>query len=77
MNLFVCIPVSRSPHTAVSVGLNAETGATVNAPVLAGNTFTAPVTIINSTAGHGTVTVTLLTETHGLLAVSETVFTLF
>ncbi|KAF4116656.1 hypothetical protein G5714_004145 [Onychostoma macrolepis] len=42
---------SSSPHTGVSVDVKAQMGAAVNAPVLAGNTFTAPVTII-STAGH-------------------------
>ncbi|XP_058625403.1 NACHT, LRR and PYD domains-containing protein 12-like isoform X2 [Onychostoma macrolepis] len=42
---------SSSPHTGVSVDVKAQMGAAVNAPVLAGNTFTGPVTII-STAGH-------------------------
>ncbi|KAF4097193.1 hypothetical protein G5714_021201 [Onychostoma macrolepis] len=43
---------SSSPHTGVSVDVKAQMGAAVNAPVLAGNTFTAPVTISYSTAGH-------------------------
>ncbi|KAF4100978.1 hypothetical protein G5714_019174 [Onychostoma macrolepis] len=38
--------------TAVSVNMNAEMGGTVNAPVLAGNTITGPVTFNYSTAGH-------------------------
>ncbi len=61
MNLSVCIPA----QTISSVDVKAETGGTVMSPVLTGNTFTAPltVTIISTTAGHGTVTVTLLTET--------------
>ncbi|XP_051742987.1 NACHT, LRR and PYD domains-containing protein 12-like isoform X3 [Ctenopharyngodon idella] len=40
--------MSSSAHTRVSVDLNAQMGATVNAPVLAGNTFTAPVNIYNT-----------------------------
>ncbi len=64
MNLSFCIPVSSS------VVQNAQTGGTANANVLTRNTFTGPVTI-NNTGGHGTVTVTVLTETHCLLAVSE------
>ncbi|XP_016394837.1 NACHT, LRR and PYD domains-containing protein 3-like, partial [Sinocyclocheilus rhinocerous] len=43
---------SSSAHTRVSVVLNAQTRATVIAPVLTGNTFTAPVTFISNTAGH-------------------------
>ncbi len=63
--------MSSGVHTGVSVDLNAQTGATVNAPVLTGNTITGPVTFNYNTAGHGTVTITVLTETHCLLAVSE------
>lgn len=35
--IFVCIPVST--HTGVCVYLNAQTGATLDAPVLVGNTI--------------------------------------
>ncbi len=69
MNRSLCIPAQMS-SSVVSVNMNAETGGTVNAPVLTGNTITGPVTFNYRTAGHGTVTVTVLTETHGLLAVS-------
>ncbi len=65
MNLSVCIPAHM-----ISVDVKAETEGTVIAPVFTGNTITGPVTIISNAAGHGTVTVTLLTETHSLLAVS-------
>ncbi len=73
MNLSVCIPVQMSSgvHTGVSVDLNTQTGGTVNAPVITGNTITGPVTFNYSTARLGTVTVTVPTETHCLLAVSE------
>ncbi len=59
MNLSVCIPA----QTISSVDVKAETGGNVIAPVLTENIFTGPVTIISSTAGHGTVTVPLITET--------------
>ncbi len=59
MNLSVCIPA----QTISSVDVKAETGGTVIAPVLTGNTITGPVTFISTTAGHGTVTVPLITET--------------
>ncbi|XP_048026780.1 NACHT, LRR and PYD domains-containing protein 3-like [Megalobrama amblycephala] len=42
-----------SAHCGVSVDVNAETGATVNAPLLAGNTITGPVTFIYNSAGNG------------------------
>ncbi len=73
MNLSVCIPdqMSSGVQTGVSVDLNAQTGAAVNASVLAGNTITGPVTFNYNTAGHGTVTITVPTETQCLLAVSE------
>ncbi|KAF4116642.1 hypothetical protein G5714_004131 [Onychostoma macrolepis] len=54
---------SSSPHTGVSVDVKAQMGAAVNAPVLAGNTFTAPVTII-STAGHGPQKISKTEEKH-------------
>ncbi|KAK2887763.1 hypothetical protein Q8A67_015991 [Cirrhinus molitorella] len=42
--------ISRCHDTAVSVDVNADTGASVNAPVFTGNTFTGPVNIsVNST----------------------------
>lgn len=62
--------MSSSTHTGVSVDLNAEMGATVNATVLSGNTITGPVTINYNTAGNGTITVDMLSEKHCLLAVS-------
>ncbi|XP_067248672.1 NLR family CARD domain-containing protein 3-like isoform X2 [Chanodichthys erythropterus] len=40
--------MSSSTHCGVGVDVNAETGATVNAPLLTGNTFTGPVNIYNS-----------------------------
>ncbi|XP_067222610.1 NACHT, LRR and PYD domains-containing protein 3-like isoform X2 [Chanodichthys erythropterus] len=45
-----CIDISAL--TGVSVDLNAEMGATLNAPVLTGNNFTAPVTFIMNPAGN-------------------------
>lgn len=63
--------MSSGVHTGVSVDLSAQTGGTVNASVLTGNTI-ASVTINYNTAGHGTVTITVPTEAHCLLAVSET-----
>ncbi|XP_058617608.1 serine/threonine-protein kinase/endoribonuclease ire-1-like [Onychostoma macrolepis] len=45
--------MSSGGHTGVSDDL-AQMGVAVNAPVLAGNTITGPVTINYSTAGHGT-----------------------
>ncbi len=59
MNLSVCIPA----QTISSVDVKAETGGTVISPVFTGNTITGPVTIISTTAAHGTVTVPLITET--------------
>ncbi len=59
MNLSVCIPA----QTISSVDVKAETGGTVISPVLTENTFTGSVTFISTTAGHGTVTVPLITET--------------
>ncbi|XP_048039947.1 NACHT, LRR and PYD domains-containing protein 12-like isoform X2 [Megalobrama amblycephala] len=47
--------MSSSAHTGVSVDLNAQTGAAVNASVLAGNTITGPVNIYN-TAGPQNIT---------------------
>ncbi len=73
MNLSVCVPVQMisSPHTEVSIDLNAESGATVRSPVFAGNNITSLIFNLNP-AGHGTVTITVLTETRCLLAVHET-----
>uniref|UniRef100_A0A8C2DZX0 NACHT domain-containing protein n=1 Tax=Cyprinus carpio TaxID=7962 RepID=A0A8C2DZX0_CYPCA len=48
------VHMSSSTHTGVSVDLNAEMGATVNATVLSGNTITGPVTINYNTAGNET-----------------------
>ncbi len=60
MNLSVCIPA----QTISSVDVKAETGGTVISPVLTENTITGPVTFnISTTAGHGTVTIPLITET--------------
>ncbi|XP_048011945.1 NLR family CARD domain-containing protein 3-like [Megalobrama amblycephala] len=47
------VQMSSSTHCGVGVDVNAETGATVNAPLLSGNTFTGPVNIYNS-AGNET-----------------------
>ncbi|XP_058623727.1 serine/threonine-protein kinase/endoribonuclease IRE1-like [Onychostoma macrolepis] len=43
---------AQTSSTGVSVNVNAGTGGTLNVPVFAGNTFTAPLTISYSTAGH-------------------------
>ncbi|XP_051747429.1 NLR family CARD domain-containing protein 3-like isoform X2 [Ctenopharyngodon idella] len=42
------VQMSSSTHCGVGVDVNAETGATVNAPLLTGNTFTGPVNIYSS-----------------------------
>ncbi|XP_059413435.1 NACHT, LRR and PYD domains-containing protein 3-like isoform X2 [Carassius carassius] len=48
------VQMSSSTHTGVSVDLNAQKGATVNATVLSGNTISGPVTINYNTAGNDT-----------------------
>ncbi|ROL48088.1 NLR family CARD domain-containing protein 3 [Anabarilius grahami] len=48
--------MSSSAHSGVGVDLNAQTGAAVNAPVLAGNTITGPVTFNYNTAGPQNIT---------------------
>ncbi|XP_048035472.1 NACHT, LRR and PYD domains-containing protein 12-like [Megalobrama amblycephala] len=50
------VKMSSSALTGVSVDLNAQTGAAVNAPVLAGNTITGPVTFNYNTAGQQNIT---------------------
>ncbi|RXN17454.1 LRR and PYD domains-containing 3-like protein [Labeo rohita] len=48
---------TRDAPTGVNVDMKAETGASVNAPVLTANTFTGPVTIYApNSAGNGTFT---------------------
>ncbi|ROL51271.1 hypothetical protein DPX16_1513 [Anabarilius grahami] len=42
------VQMSSSAQSGVGVDVNAETGATVNAHLLSGNTFTGPVNIYNS-----------------------------
>ncbi len=51
--IFVCIPVNA--HTGVRVYLNAQTGATVDAPVLVGNTIES--LTVNYIDGNGTSTI--------------------
>jgi len=50
--------MSSSARSEVGVGVNAETGATANVPVLTGNT----ITFSYNTAGNG-INITVLTET--------------
>ncbi|KAL1248145.1 hypothetical protein QQF64_023521 [Cirrhinus molitorella] len=54
--------------SSCGVNMNAQTGGTVNAPILTGNTITS--VIFNYNAA-GTVTVTVFTETHCLLIISQ------
>lgn len=58
--------MSSSAPIAVSVDVNAQTGAAVNAPVITGNTIGS---VTFNAAGNGTITIAVLTETHCLLAV--------
>ncbi|XP_048024611.1 NACHT, LRR and PYD domains-containing protein 12-like [Megalobrama amblycephala] len=48
------VQMSSSANCGVGVDVNAETGATVNAPLLTGNTMTGPVTFIYNSAGNET-----------------------
>ncbi|KAK9960335.1 hypothetical protein ABG768_008191 [Culter alburnus] len=57
------VKMSSSAHTGVSVDLNAQTGAAVNAPVLTGNTI-ASVNIIMNPAGNEPQNITETVEKH-------------
>ncbi|KAK9952825.1 hypothetical protein ABG768_018631 [Culter alburnus] len=58
------IQMSSSSHTGVSVDLNAQTGAAVNAPVLTGNTITGSVTITMNSAEQEDLILKKFLETH-------------
>ncbi|XP_067222649.1 NLR family CARD domain-containing protein 3-like isoform X1 [Chanodichthys erythropterus] len=58
------VQMSSSAHTGVSVDLNAQTGATLNAPVFAGNNITGPVTFIMNPAGNEPQNITETAEKH-------------
>lgn len=61
--------MNSTAHPEISVDQKAETGGTVNDPVLIGNTITSLIFNYN-TAGTGTFTLTVLTETYCFLAIS-------